>query len=324
MAEAAATPNSDAPPAQSTTEPAAPTTAAQTATPAAPAAAAPDKETAAADRRDYTQRLATLTQKERALQQRMEKAKADLLVEREAFERQRQEVAEAVEWRRQLEEVRRQDPLKALELATGMNYEQLTQYILNNGQPDPVSAVKSEFDAWKKEQQAQQKAAQEAQQKAIAAQQARQYQQWASTVVNYVKQNPADYELIHTYDQFHLVPQVIETHYKQTEQAGLPVLLTEKEAADKVEAWLLDQAEKATKTRKLQAKLKPAEPATPATPASEPAAQQQAPAAPAQPRTLSELPAASPTMPFVPRQNDDRIARAAAAMDRVRSARSTS
>lgn len=276
--------------------------------------------------REHRARLAQLQGKERQFRVQSERTKAELSQMREAIAKERAEIEEgrkaAASYQATLAQAKR-DPIAFLQ-AAGLSYEDVTQYVLNGGIGDPARAVRFELEEWRKAQAAEKKAEEERRAAAEKQAQAQRQQsegerlrQWQQNVIGFVRAKPEDYELIHLQGAFDLVPQVIYEHYRQTEAAGTPVMLTEKEAADKVEKWLFDSIEKATKTaKKFQPPKKDPPPAAPA-PSGEtaPPEPKPQPAAPAQPRTISELAAAVPSVPSV--ASDDRIARAAAAMERA-------
>lgn len=321
----------DAPSPSAPVDPAA-TTTAPAVPPAAPdAAAKPVEDAAAKERRDFTARYAQLAQKERLIRQQAEKTRAEILAERQAFEKQRQEAAAAVEETkayRAAREAAQKDPIKFLQ-SLGLSYEDVTQFVLNGG-VDPVRSVKTELEDFRRQQEELRKAdelrrqEEEKQRQAYAQQQQeRNIEAWRRGVMDFVRAKGEEYELLNKVPgALDEVPRLIWQHYKQTEAAGTPVLLTEKEAADKVEAQLAEVLGTAATTKKMQEKLKAL--FTPATPApAAPATEAKPPsAAPAQPRTISELAASVPSTPNV--QSDDRLARAAAAMDRVLSRASAS
>lgn len=71
----------------------------------------------------------------------------------------------------------------------------------------------------------------------------------------FVAKNADQYELIRNNDSVDLIYDVIEEHYNLTEQengAGQGVILTERDAADRVEEFLLEQAKKLIETNKLK------------------------------------------------------------------------
>lgn len=128
-----------------------------------------------------------------------------------------------------------------------------------------------------------QRAAQEAQERAEA--------QFREEIGTFLESNADEFELTNLYGMTNLVYATIEEHFQQTKKV-MPI----KEAAKKVEEYLEGEAEKALKTKKLSAKLKPAEPAK------EP------------PKTLSnDLKQGAPAKPAM--TEAERMARAAAALE---------
>ena len=143
----------------------------------------------------------------------------------------------------------------------GISIQEANEYLVNNKTPTAegmaAHAIK-ELEALKK-QQAEAKAKEaEAAQEATKAEQAKTYQTWQNGVVDFVKKNEADYELINQQGAHQLVPAVIQQKYNETAKTGTPVILSEKEAADLVEKHLEQQAEKLFATKKLSTKFQPA------------------------------------------------------------------
>lgn len=252
----------------------------------------------------------------RAEQQRVAKeqaAKAEIAAERAKLDAERAEIeksrAEAKEARETLERAK-SDP-GYLEKIYGPDwYEKLTEYRLAGNKPPPDLAVRAveermegRLSAFERKQEEdrkreiadRQKRDEEAKSSAEAEKQ-RVIEAFHAETVEFVKAHAEEYELTSLYEQHDLVPQVIEEHHRATGK-----ILSAKEAADLVEKHLEEQVVKAEKSKRLGGRF--AKPA----PAPEP------PPKPAP--TLSNGSAATPSFVGPPKNEDERLARAMAAMD---------
>lgn len=219
--------------------------------PVAPEAIAPPEATtevpveAPAEEKIDSKRFAALAKKERAIQTQKEAMKA----EKAELEKMRAEGLSMAEAKAQA----KQNPIKFMQ-SHGVSYEEATQFLLNGSKADPLQEVKDEFHQFRTEAAEKEAKAAEAQVKAqlddnkakIAA-----YHQEAS---DYVKANVDSYEMIHSDldENLELIPATIDAQYAASQK-----VLTFKEAADKVEAYLEAKAEKVARTKKIQAKLQP-------------------------------------------------------------------
>ncbi len=201
----------------------------------APAAPAPGEK----QEPQMSARFAALAKKEkevRAQAARVKEAEAKL----KAFEER--------------ESAYRADPMKLLQ-DFGHTYQGLTERILNDGNPTPaqvaqavnkdIQAIRS--DLQRRDQEAAAKAAQartQAEAEAVAG--------FREEVNDFVKAEPDTYELINLYGQQGLVFDTVEAHYKETGK-----MLSLKDAADKVEQYLWDEAQKVTQTKRFQAAARP-------------------------------------------------------------------
>lgn len=180
-------------------------------------------------------RLLAIAQKERAnLQRRMELKRYDAQL------RQREAQVHQYE---QLKSQAKLNPLKTIE-ALGINYTDLTNFVLNNGKPTPeleIGAVKSELEQMKqaqiqREQQARSQAKQRAEQEVKEV-----IDDYRQSVNTFVTSNPNDYKLINKFDAQDMIVSTTHEYFERTKRAGNPKILSNKEAADLVEQYLRDQ-----------------------------------------------------------------------------------
>lgn len=240
-------------------------------------------------------RFAFLARKEKAIVQERARLKA----EGETLAKQRQEY-ESV---RQRQASYAQNPLNVLDdLAQVLGvdrkqaYEMLTSGILSDGKPTPelvAAQSRAETEKLRAEIEKLRKDQVERDQKNNETAQARAIEAYKSEIQDYLGQHAEEFELITTLGQYEEV--VYETAEALYQQAGkVPTI---KEAAEKVEKFLEEQAEKVSKTKKLAARLaqKPKE----------------------EPKTLTNALTSAPSvLGGAPKSESDRIARALAALDR--------
>lgn len=208
----------------------------------------------------FAAKFAALSKREKALRQQeaaMKKRFSDMEAKFKAQE-------ESLKPFRNLQESASKDPgvlwdnLKA----AGLTEQQIIERHILKQEPTAeekqlsmVQQVQEEIKALKAEREREKE---EAKQKDADAQKRRE----AQTKENYVKylkdfvaKNAETYELIRANDAVDLVYEVIEEHYNLTETehgAGKGVVLSEKDAADRVEDYLLEQAKKMIESNKLR------------------------------------------------------------------------
>lgn len=228
-------------------------------------------------------RFAAIAKKEAELVRRQQAAKAELEAERAKIKAERDEIAKNQEeikaFREQskaMETARlnaRRDPLAYLQ-AAGLSYEDATQFVLNNKQPTPdmlsrdaqSRAVRDELEQFKAQQvaelakareefQAERQKAAEQEKARVAAEQKQLTERFHGEVIDFVKQNAAQYELTNLLQQGGLVVQVLEEHFSTTGKA-----MKYAEAADLVEKYLEEQSEKVLASSKFKSKLAPPAP----------------------------------------------------------------
>jgi hypothetical protein len=146
----------------------------------------------------------------------------------------------------------KKNPLEALK-SIGLGYEKLTELALNDGKLTPemqLELVRQELDQKymseleKVKQQLEERDKQSEEQKLEAT-----VNSFKNQIKNFVATNP-DYELIQANDASEVVFEVIEEHYKENGR-----ILETKEAADLVEAQLLEEAQRLFKLNKIKSKF---------------------------------------------------------------------
>jgi hypothetical protein len=193
---------------------------------------------------------ANLARKEKAL--RAEKQK--LLVEKQAFEAARAAVKPepAVD---NSKFVSKEDLLKdpfSILADLGLSYDQLTNAALN--QPSQEELARKAYERKIESQLAEIKASQEQQKKDAADSQAQAYQQAISQIrldtKQLIKAEPDSYEAIASTDSVNDVVDLIERTFKED-----GILLSVEEAAKHVEEYLVEEAMKISKLKKIQQRM---------------------------------------------------------------------
>lgn len=256
----------------------------------------------------FSERASLMIQKEkRILREKQEtKAMRETIAKREA-EIQRQEQAIT-----QFEQLKKTHPLKALELL-GLNYNDLTQTVLNAENPTPeyqIKSVQDQLAEFKKAQEDQSKLAAE-QAKAQAESELNEVlDQFKGEISSFVTSKTDDYEFINLFDQTNLVYDTIQEYYNTNKQ-----LLTIKQSCDLVEKYLEDQMKKTTETKKFQKLYNPQQPQSkPSATISSQNMTQQRPQA--QSKTLTNNMVSSSIPSSLPAKTEsERLARAMAALD---------
>jgi hypothetical protein len=214
--------------------------------------------------------------KAQAERERVQKANAGK-AEHEEFQRTRQErdalkaEIEKISARRQ---TYLQNPVQVLmDAFPGMEpakaFEIIGDAARNHGKA-PVQtetyALQQRLDAMEAQRKADLEA-QQAERQRIAQEQARAAEStFRAEIADFVKENAETYELTALYEQQDAVYEVIDAHFRQTQsETGKGEILSHKKACELVEAKLEEMADRALKTKKVSAKIKPPEPATPRT-----------------------------------------------------------
>lgn len=148
----------------------------------------------------------------------------------------------------------RSNPMKALE-SLGLDYNQITQYMLNNGEK-PVELqlkdVMSEVEHMKQLQADSKAQAKKEQEDAMKVQEAEVIESFKTEISSFLKTNVEKYELIQGFKQESLVFDTIEEYYTANNK-----VLSITEASDMVEKYLEQEAEKALSFNKIKAKANP-------------------------------------------------------------------
>lgn len=216
----------------------------------------PPKAEPSPEEEKFAAKFAALSRKEKAVRQR-ELQLQQQMQQLEQRLKQMEEQSKQVENFKQLPDRLKKEPLKVLE-ESGLKFEQLAEMVLNDGKPTQ-DMVLSEYE--KKfmsrmeelEKKLAEKEAKEQQEKYDAA-----INQFQAQLVDFIGQTP-DYELIRANDAGDLVYQVIEEHHAETGQ-----ILSNKEACDAVEEYLLEEAKKLVDREKVKKLLQPQPPSKPA------------------------------------------------------------
>lgn len=257
-------------------------------------------------------RFASLAKREKAIVARSQQIKAQ---EQQVLQ-EKQQLSDTLQRFEGLKKEVAENPLRALEYL-GVSYQQLTDFILKGEKPTPelqlMSLEQRMEERFKKQED--ERAARLEEQKQIAQQETEEViEAWRQNVSTFIDSKPDDYELIQLNDGKPIVESLIEQSFhqemKRWEAEGKPKhnppkILSEKDAADKVEDWLAKQVEANLNTKKFQAKAAP-----------QPKEESKSPA-PAQQRTITNNMAASMPSTLPAKTEADRMARALAALDRV-------
>lgn len=145
---------------------------------------------------------------------------------------------------------------KALELL-GLNYDQLTESMLKDGEIPPskmIQELQAQIEELKAARNTDKDQLQQEKQREIEAQEQRAIESFKKNIDTYLTDNKERYELIDFEGQHSLVFDVIDEHYKRTmnPETGIGKVMQISEAADKVELWLEQKYQKAPKVSKIQ------------------------------------------------------------------------
>ncbi len=253
-----------------------------------------------------------LIQREKQALQREMAAKA-----RESAAETRAREIEAREAKvKEFESLKETNPLKALELL-GLNYQQLTQVALADGNVTPdlkIKKVEDKFDSFLKSQEEEKRQQSEDAQKKLQAQSEATITKFKTEIGDYIKENSSRYELIQFEQSEELVYDVVDEHYNRTllaaqkkaEEEGEDTssvrgdILTIAQAADKIEAHLEKKYDGARKLSKVQALLAQRQEKKPVVKPQNPLSQM--------PKTLNNNLSATPAQPRKSfRTDDDRV-----------------
>lgn len=205
----------------------------------------------------FAAKFAALGRKEKEIKAR-EKQLAD---RQKALEEQLSGKEKEVESFKSLPERIKKDPLGVMK-EHGLTFEQLAEMYLNDGKPTEDQKL-SEIEKRamerieKLEKQLQEKEAKQTQEELD-----RQLNAYKAQITDFVNAPENDYELIRAENAVQLVFDVIEEHHNATadENGENGQILSNKEAADAVEAYLLEQAKAKVGLNKVKKLMQPVEP----------------------------------------------------------------
>ena len=204
------------------------------------------------ERPDFSRQFAALARKERALRQK-EQEIANFAKQREQFEGTSTRLAD-------LQRLAKENPAKLLgEL--GINYDELTQQVINEGNPTEEQQLRLENEKLQarlgKLEEVYDKQRQQAEQAQVKAA----HTQLVDNIKNFVDDS-STFEMVQHHDAYGLVAQVMQEHYNTTKE-----VLEYGDAAKLVEDHFMAEAERYLGSSKLQARFreldKPRESETP-------------------------------------------------------------
>lgn len=201
--------------------------------------------------------FAGMSKKEKALvaqQRKIAEEKAEVALRLEEINKAKKdlEIAKAAR------DEARANPLKFLESA-GLSYNDVASFVMNNNSLTPEASTKAEIDQarrlaekareefleFKRQQEEAQSAAEEQRKQKQRKDVEDQLESFRAGAVDFVAKNSEQYELTNIYSMQHEVPALMEELYKQR---GEKISL--KEAAERVENYLLETLEKATASKR--------------------------------------------------------------------------
>lgn len=174
------------------------------------------------------------------------------LIERERQTKEIHQKAEPL-----LKAIEAKNPMAALE-AMGMSYQDVTNWVLNDGQK-PEPSVNDEIADLKKQLAEERQARVDRDKKKETEYIENTINDHKAKIKSAIETAGDDYELVVSHEAYDTVFEVIEEHYNQTlQETGEGELLTVQDAAAMVEKHLEEQAQRFLKAKKFQPK--PAEP----------------------------------------------------------------
>lgn len=256
-------------------------------------------------RTEEAARLAALARRERHLQTQREHARRSLEAETQRLKAEHDALLKEREELKALREAReaaKTDPLKWLEFG-GHTYDSVTEAQLNGGKiaPERVAQLEAqrveeriraevakrdeEIKKLREDQDGLRKQRETEAQQATEAQ----MQDFRMRTAQYVESKKETFQLVNALNKGHEVAQLIEQHYSQTFQADQArarregrnpegEILTVDQAAEHLEKWYEEMADRAVSTAKMQARYKKLESPVAAAPGGQQAQQGQAPA----------------------------------------------
>lgn len=190
-------------------------------------------------------KLEIIIKREQALRQQAESLKA-----------KESEIQTALQRIKDFDEAKGGNSKKALELL-GLNYDQLTQSLLKDGEIPPdveIKKVRDELEEFKRRQQLEKDKEAEEVKRQASLQEQKMITDFKSEIATYIKDNAARYELTAFEQADDLVFGVIDEHYSRTLDAetGIGKVMPIAEACDKVEAHFEKKEQDRKKLSKLQ------------------------------------------------------------------------
>jgi len=221
---------------------------AEEATEAPEAAEAPPEP----ERPDFSRQFAALARKERAIRQK-EQEMANFAKQREQYEGTSTRLAD-------LQRLAKENPAKLLgEL--GINYDELTQQVINEGNPTEEQQLRLENEKLQARLGKLEEVYDNQRQQAEQAQVKAAHTQLVDNIKNFVDDS-STFEMVQHHDAYGLVAQVMQEHYNTTKE-----VLEYGDAAKLVEDHFMAEAERYLGSSKLQARFreldKPRESETP-------------------------------------------------------------
>jgi len=189
-----------------------------------------------AEEQQFASKFAALSRKEKQIRER-ERQMVQQMAEIEKRMKEIESGSAEVQKFKDLPGRLKKEPLKVLE-ESGLTFEQLAQMVLNDGAPTPDMQIKEALSPFEKQieelkKKLEEKEAKEQEEKLESA-----LQKFMGQITDLVNNDP-NYELIRANDAVNLVYEVIEQHHSETGE-----ILGNKEAADAVEEYLLEEAKK--------------------------------------------------------------------------------
>lgn len=202
-------------------------------------------------------RFAALARKAKQI----EADKAALKAERSQVDTER---AEYLKWKEdQGKPKAKKTPIEAL-MAEGYSYEDAANFVMNDNRETPEMKLKqfeTKLEKMEREAAEREEAKLTTAKQESEAQAAKAIDYFKGTIANFMTENAETYELmamnLEPQEAIDHVYELISDNFEATKAEGKPVILSPKEAAEMIEAYLEERIEKSLTTKKLQSKLKP-------------------------------------------------------------------
>ena len=193
------------------------------------------------ERPDFSRQFAALARKERALRQK-EQEMANLAKQREQLEGTSARLAD-------LQKLAKENPAKLLN-ELGINYDELTQQVINEGNPTEEQQLRLENERLNNRLEKLEKIYDEQRQQAEQAQIKAARTQLVDNIKNFVDDS-STFELVQHHKAYDLVAEVMQEHYNSTKQ-----VLEYGDAAKLVEDHFMAEAERYLGSKKLQERFR--------------------------------------------------------------------